>query len=113
MANIVTEDEAMLRVPWYVGDRLLINNKHLKVVTGVSACEIRFRDPTLWELSLYRFDCLRSAVRRWLRRRIVLAVPTCTLWEPCDDIFGWEFVLHRKWTVSAYEHEAVVNRRDL
>lgn len=36
----------------------------------------------------------------WLKRRIINAAPTCTLWRYCANWDGYIFVLYPKWRLS-------------
>jgi len=43
----------------------------------------------------------------WLRKRIVLAAPTCTLWIPNDKEKRYEFIFNRKIHISYYEQSTL------
>lgn len=91
------------------GDRILIG-RSLRIVEHVTGNTIGTRPPGWGEVLAYKWSCLANPVVRYTRDAVLLAVPTCTLWEFSDWSDCWYFRPHPKWTVSATARWAAEQR---
>ena len=50
------------------------------------------------------FGCGAPEMRAWLRRIIVMAAPTCTLWEIMFDGDALRFRFNHRWVITYTEY---------